>query len=80
MTKLSIKPHRKSTYAAVLVSILASGLMSSCMVSEAPIQPGATNPTLAQALATYLEPDFGNDLTVDYELYELLGIFQPRWE
>jgi hypothetical protein len=78
-----MKTSRQSRYLAVLISALASGLMSACVVSEEPAQQSATNPALAQELATYLEPDFGDTLTVDYELLRdiptQVGVAVPKY-
>jgi hypothetical protein len=67
----------------MLVIAVASGLINACMVPDDTVQSTGTNPALAQELATYLEPDFGDTLTVEYELLRdiptQVGVAVPKY-
>jgi dethiobiotin synthetase len=78
-----MKSCPKFRISKVLIVALASGLMNACVITESSIQPTGTNPALAQELATYLEPDFGDNLTVEYELLRdiptQVGVAVPKY-
>lgn len=67
----------------MLIVAIATGLMNACMAPDNTVQSTGTNPALAQELATYLEPGFGDNLTVEYELLRdiptQVGVAVPKY-
>lgn len=66
-----------------LLGLVVAGLLSACTVPEAPVQRSDANVALIQELETYLEPDFGEDLVVEYDLLRdvptQVGVALPKY-
>ncbi len=68
------------------ISFLTAGVVGACTVPTVPIEHSASstnNVALTQELAAYLEPDFGDDLIVDYDLLRdvptQVGVAIPKY-
>lgn len=78
-----VRSSRQRINRPLLVSLVAAGLVSACTVPVTPVQTPDANVALTQELETYLEPDFGENLVVEYELLRdvptQVGVALPKY-